>query len=279
MSTSRVKRVSRTSHIKKPKRSINPDTWSNIKELVKTRKLQKIQQKQMFYEKFSNISKIFETRASSLNSTLNEKTIITSVPKNSEPGKMFELYIDGSLVNVKCPEYATPGSKILLKIKKTRNIYQELKELIKLRRMYKIAYDYGIYYGYPMCCINDFIIRLHNKQCHEPIQELASMYTGFVPCMKCSEKISKKKIDPKDILKNRKCKHTFPLDDEPGHAFPCKKHALLIFLKKITMDQAISSGCKNCYVSPKDDEDEEADEDEDESEVQDEEVCCSRCKH
>lgn len=276
MSSQRVKRT-----IKKTKSVSNQNTWSNIKELVKTRKLQKIQEKQMFYEKFSNISKILETRASSLNSTLNEKTIITSVPKNSEPGKMFNLYIDGSLVNIKCPENTTPGSKIRFEIKKTRNIYQELKQLIELRRTYKIHYEYGKYYGYPMCCINAFVIRLHNNQCIEPNQELASMYTGFVPCMKCSEKIVSKKLSPQDILKNRKCKHTFPLDDEAGHAFPCKKHALLIFLKKITMDQVISSGCKNCYVSPKEDEDEDDDEDDDEDEddVEYEEYHCSKCRH
>jgi hypothetical protein len=192
MSTQIVKRVSRNS--KTTKRSTNEDNWSYIKDLVKTRKLKKTQEKQIFYEKFTNISKILETRASSLNSTLNDKIIITSAPKNSEPGKMFKLYIDGSLVNIKCPENTTPGSKIRFEIKKTRNIYQELKQLIKLRRTYKIHYEYGKYYGYPMCCINAFVIRLHNNQCIEPNQELASMYTGFVPCMKCSEKIFKKKL-------------------------------------------------------------------------------------
>ena len=269
MSTQSVKRNSKTT-----KRSINKDTWSNIKDIIKTRKLQKIQEKQMFNEKFSNISKILETKSLLFNSTLNEKTITTCVPRNSEPGKMFELYIDGSLVKIQCPENATPGSKIRFKKPNTRNIYHEVKSLVNFRKSYRLIYKTGLYYGYPKCCINDFVIRLHNNQQSEPIQELAGMYTGFSPCMKCSEKIILKKLSPHDIIENRSCKTEFPFDDEGGHIIPCKKHALLIFSKKITMRQAIKSGCKDCYASDTEDEDE--DEEYCES---NQSHCCRKCRH
>jgi hypothetical protein len=276
MSTQRVKGVSRNRQT--IKRSINEDTWSNIKELVKNRKLQKIQEKQMFYEKFSNISKILETRASSLNSTLNDKIIITSVPKNSEPGKMFKLYIDGSLVNIKCPENTTPGSKIRFTIKKTRNIHREVQTLVNFRKSYRLIYKTGSYYGYPKCCINDFVIRLHNNQQCESIQELAGRYTGFIPCIKCSEQIFKKKLEPHEIIKNRSCKTEFPFDDEGHDIIPCKKHALLIFLNKMTMREAIKSGCKDCYASDTEDEDDDGEEYEEYFESEQSHNCC-KCRH
>jgi hypothetical protein len=259
MRTQQVKETSRTKHI-------NGDTWSNITDLIKIRKLQKIQKKQTFYQGFLDLSKIIERRASSLNSVLNEKNIITTVPEDSLPGKIFELYIDGSVVKIKCPENATPGSKILLQIKKFRNISQEVKLLINLRRHYEIAYKCGKYYGYPNCCINDFVIRVHNNQKVKPIQEFTGQYTGFVPCINCSKKIIKEKLSPHDIIKNRKCKSKFPFydDHQEGNILPCKKHALLIFFKKMTMSQVIKSGCNDCYFSDTDNENEELHEDEEE---------------
>lgn len=65
MNSQRVKRT-----IKKTKSISNQNTWYQIKHLIKTRKLEKIQTKQKFYEKFSDISKIFEQKASELNSSV-----------------------------------------------------------------------------------------------------------------------------------------------------------------------------------------------------------------
>jgi hypothetical protein len=269
-------------HIKKTKKTSNKNSWNQIKDLIRSRRLEKMQQKQIFYDKFSNVSKIFQEKISALNSTPIEKTIITKIPKNIEAGQIFEIYIDGYLQKIKCPENATSGGKISFKITKTRNIHQEIKELVKLRKEYKIKYENGLYYGYPTCCINDFVIRTHNEQAHEPLQELAGKYTGFVPCMKCSKKILSKNLSAEDIIKNRKCKNKFPYDDEPGHAFPCKKHAVLIFLKKITIEGAIASGCKDCYVSDGDDDIDEYDDDDDCDNCDDIKCrqcsCCSKCK-
>lgn len=260
MNTQKMKQ-SRTA---KNNRSNNENSWNNIKELVKFRKHQKLQKKEIFEEQFSNISKILKTKALSSNSVPNEKTIITKVPKNIASGQTFQLFIDGQNIKIKCP---AGGKRISFKINNNRNIYKEIQDLVNIRIAYKIMYKMGTYYGYPKCCINDFVLRTHNEQETDTIQELAGRYTGYVPCVNCSEKIVSNKLSIEKLIKDRKCNTKFPYDDEPGHVIPCKKHAQLIFLKKITMYQAINSGCKDCYASDDDDEDE-----------LDGNECCNTCK-
>lgn len=234
------------------------NTWNNIKEIVQNRKLQKLQKKKSFEEKFSDISNILETKYLSSKYTPNERTFIIRVPKNITSGQMFELFIDGTFIKIRCPVNSESGKQISFKIQTIRNIYKEVKDLINIRRTYKIMYQTGLYYGYPKCCINAFVLKTVNQQKEEPIQELAGRYTGYVPCVKCSKKITSNCLSVEDLIKNRKCNTKFPYDDEGGHIIPCKKHAQLIFLKKITMYQVIKSGCKDCYVS--DDENENEDE-------------------
>ena len=74
----------------KNNRSNNENSWNNIKELVKFRKHQKLQKKEIFEEQFSNISKILKTKALSSNSVPNEKTIITYCPNNFVFTKCFK---------------------------------------------------------------------------------------------------------------------------------------------------------------------------------------------
>lgn len=66
----------------------------------------------------------------------------------------------------------------------------------------------GIYYGFPQCCINEFVYNcLKNIQ----IKKRKFHGTGYVPCSKCNKK-SKKEI-LKHITAHRKCNTAFPKDD------------------------------------------------------------------
>ena len=68
----------------------------------------------------------------------------------------------------------------------------------------------GIYYGYPRCCINEFIYR-----CNQPINISPLVcVNGFIPCKKHTQQIIDKVIDIKDLIKNRECIWEFPKDDE-----------------------------------------------------------------
>jgi hypothetical protein len=240
----------------------NENTWNSIKDLIKIRKTEKLLK---FEEKFSEVIHTISKKSESLQVEPMHKTIITKVPQNIESGQTFQLFIDGKYMKIKCP---VEGKKISFKTQNTRNIYKEIQDLVNIRIAYKIMYKMGKYYGYPKCCINDFVLRTHNEQEIDSIQELAGRYTGYVPCVNCSEKIVSNKLSIEKLIKDRKCNTKFPYDDEHGHIIPCKKHARLIFLKKITMYQAINSGCKDCYAS---------DDDSDEDELDGNE-CCMACK-
>lgn len=237
------------------KNRVYENSWNNIKDLIKIRKTQKLLK---FEEMFSEVIHTISNKSASLQVEPIHKIITTAPPKNVTPGQIYDLYIDGKYMKIKCPDNISEGNKIRFKTQNTRNIHKEIKDLIEIRRSYNIMYKMGTHYGYPKCCINDFVLRTHNEQKFDSIQELAGSYTGYVPCVNCSEKIVSNKLAIEKLIKDRKCNTKFPYDDEPGHIIPCKKHAKLVFLKKITMYQAIKSGCKDCYAS-----DDESDEDRD----------------
>jgi hypothetical protein len=189
-----TQKMNTNTNSKKSRTVNNENSWNNITELVKNRKQQKLQKKELFEEKFSNISKI----------------LITKIQNNN------------------------------------KNIYEEIQEAINIRIAYKIMYKMGSYYGYPKCCTNDFVIRMHNEQKIKPIQEVAGRYSGYIPCVKCSKYIITKNLSLNDLIKNRTCKNKFPIDDEKNGFIPCKKHALFIFLKKMSFNQVTSLDCSEC---------------------------------
>jgi hypothetical protein len=68
----------------------------------------------------------------------------------------------------------------------------------------------GLYYGYPMCCINEFIYRyLHHNENFSPL----ICENGFIPCETHARQILDKVVYTKDVIKNRECKWEFPKDD------------------------------------------------------------------
>jgi hypothetical protein len=66
-------------------------------------------------------------------------------------------------------------------------------------------YKLGKFYGYPDCCIYDFVNKIRTKE-----QIKASKYSGFIPCVKHAEEILAKKIKIEDLISNRVCKSEFP---------------------------------------------------------------------
>lgn len=77
----------------------------------------------------------------------------------------------------------------------------------------------GEMFGYPECCIKEFVIRLdHNDKnpsdfiCVKRIPSRVSEGTGFIPCSYCSWKILTKRCNLEDLIKNRKYELPFPQD-------------------------------------------------------------------
>jgi hypothetical protein len=60
----------------------------------------------------------------------------------------------------------------------------------------------GLMYGYPMCCIEEFLI----VEIPRPVRKFSG--TGYIPCAKCNEKTEQVMID--EIEKNRTWHKPFP---------------------------------------------------------------------
>ncbi|WP_276978383.1 hypothetical protein [Flavobacterium filum] len=71
--------------------------------------------------------------------------------------------------------------------------------------------EQGLYYGYPICCIIDFIRREYELT-HEQ-QHFADTGNGFIPCPDCSIKLLRNELTIESLLSNRLCKQPFPKDD------------------------------------------------------------------
>ena len=69
----------------------------------------------------------------------------------------------------------------------------------------------GLYYGYPSCCIEEFVMNnVYNKGC----SLISAAYGGFVPCQKHTMMIVNKKINIKDLIGKRSSQYAFPIDTE-----------------------------------------------------------------
>lgn len=76
-----------------------------------------------------------------------------------------------------------------------------------------IFYNNGHYYGYPYCCINEFILKrlVLNDNSLPVISE-----KGFIPCETHAKQILDNLICVKDLIKDRKCEWEFPQDSSDG---------------------------------------------------------------
>jgi len=69
----------------------------------------------------------------------------------------------------------------------------------------------GIYYGYPSCCIEEFIMNnVYEKGC----SLISAAYGGFVPCQKHTQMILNKKINIRDLIGKRSSQYEFPIDTD-----------------------------------------------------------------
>jgi len=75
--------------------------------------------------------------------------------------------------------------------------------------------EIGLYYGYPKCCIEAFSNFMDFDQRSETVQKANQTVIGcgFVPCETCAKKVLAGEIQLKDLIKDRKCKSEFPIDD------------------------------------------------------------------
>ena len=77
----------------------------------------------------------------------------------------------------------------------------------------KYFYTVGNYYGYPKCCIDEFIFTRIKMKIKIPEKLIKiSKNSGFIPCLKCCIKITNKNTQVKSLIKKRKCKLNFPYD-------------------------------------------------------------------
>jgi hypothetical protein len=67
----------------------------------------------------------------------------------------------------------------------------------------------GLFYGYPTCCIDDFVKRMFAKEQPTAEQERAGAYTGFLPCPTHAKQVLEKKVALKDLIRYRKCETPF----------------------------------------------------------------------
>ena len=104
-------------------------------------------------------------------------------------------------------------------MKQPTKIHDYLAEDIKQWR------QSGEYYGYPECCIQDFLNRATALDYHYPTDKNASVEIspeqdsvhknyGFIPCHECAKKIIWESTTLEGLIKDRKCPNPFPIEED-----------------------------------------------------------------
>jgi len=68
----------------------------------------------------------------------------------------------------------------------------------------------GKYYGYPDCCINDFVERNFDEGLSA--EQEKTYNHGFIPCQKCAERILKGETTLELLITNRRHNNPYPND-------------------------------------------------------------------
>lgn len=69
--------------------------------------------------------------------------------------------------------------------------------------------SWGIYFGYPQCCIANFVV-LDDIKNRSDEQKQVHKGTGFIPCHSCTKKIVEGEVTLEGLIKNRICPTEFP---------------------------------------------------------------------
>jgi len=71
--------------------------------------------------------------------------------------------------------------------------------------------DKGVYFGYPDCCITDFLSRVGVgwSICTDEQKSVLDGH-GFIPCHECALKIIEGKETLSSLIKDRECKTPYP---------------------------------------------------------------------
>ena len=71
----------------------------------------------------------------------------------------------------------------------------------------------GRYFGYPQCCIDQFITNFEKRVRIGAANKNAANGHGFIPCNVHSLQIINKQIKIEDLIHNRVCEKAFPNDN------------------------------------------------------------------
>ena len=91
----------------------------------------------------------------------------------------------------------------------------------------------GQYYGYPKCCIDNFIKKRVKRG---SINDHASNGSGFIPCDNHATQIINKQIKLEDLILNRICEKHFPNGDGNEIIIYRLKMRFRIVLKELKKD-------------------------------------------
>jgi hypothetical protein len=76
-----------------------------------------------------------------------------------------------------------------------------------------LIFENGIYFGYPLCCIKEFIKDI--EEGGEPpvkrVKNIKNIDGSFCPCRKHTQEIYEGKIKQEDLIDGRVCPHPFPI--------------------------------------------------------------------
>jgi len=71
----------------------------------------------------------------------------------------------------------------------------------------------GIYFGYPQCCIDQFITNFEKRVRVGKANKKAANGHGFIPCDAHALQIINKQIKLEDLIHDRVCEMVFPNDN------------------------------------------------------------------
>lgn len=69
---------------------------------------------------------------------------------------------------------------------------------------------FGVFYGYPDCCIRDFMGRSGGELSHE--QNVVHGCRGFIPCHECAVEVASGRKDISELITERVYHRPYPID-------------------------------------------------------------------